>query len=72
MIPCLKTQLVDRDSFNKAKQAIENLNGFNFQGKDLVVNETKPKEYAPLSGSGGYGGSSGRSGSRGFEDRYYK
>lgn len=37
-----------------ARQAISKLNGFNFLGKDLVVNEAKPKTDAPRGGGGGY------------------
>jgi RNA recognition motif-containing protein len=48
-----------------AKQAIEKLNGFNFLGKDLVVNEARPKTDSPRSGGGGY-----RSGG-GFNKRDY-
>jgi len=33
-----------------AKQAIAELNGYNFQGKNLVVNEARPKSDAPRSG----------------------
>jgi RNA recognition motif-containing protein len=38
-----------------AKKAISELNGFNFQGKDLTVNEARPKTDSPR-GGGGYGG----------------
>ena len=34
------------------KQAITSLNGFNFLGKTLVVNEARPKTDAPRSGGG--------------------
>ena len=36
-----------------ARQAISSLNGFNFLGKTLVVNEARPKTDAPRSGGGG-------------------
>jgi RNA recognition motif-containing protein len=36
------------------KEAISKLNGFNFLGKDLTVNEARPKTDAPR-GGGGYG-----------------
>ncbi len=44
-----------------ARQAITSLNGFNFLGKVLVVNEARPKTDAPRSGGGGgyRGGNSG-------------
>ncbi len=44
-----------------AKQAMNELNGFNFQGKDLTVNEARPKTDAPR-GGGGYGNRSGGGG----------
>ncbi len=37
-----------------ARQAISSLNGFNFQGKTLVVNEARPRTDAPRGGGGGY------------------
>lgn len=50
-----------------ARQAITNLNGFNFLGKTLVVNEARPRTDAPRSGGGGYRGGSGGGG--GFNRR---
>ncbi|MBT1699321.1 RNA-binding protein [Fulvivirgaceae bacterium PWU4] len=47
-----------------ARQAITSLNGFNFLGKTLVVNEARPKTDAPRGGGGGY-----RSGGGGFNRR---
>ena len=47
---------------NEAKQAINELNGNEFMGKQLVVNEARPREERPArsgSGGGGYGGGSG-------------
>jgi RNA recognition motif-containing protein len=41
-----------------AEQAIAELNNYNFQGKDLSVNEARPKTDSPRSG-GGYGNRSG-------------
>src|SRR6187399_2354597 len=38
-----------------ARQAINNLNGSDFLGKTLVVNEARPKSDAPRSGGGGGG-----------------
>ena len=56
-----------------AKQAINELNGFNFLGKDLVVNEARPKTDAPR-GGGGYGnrGGGGGYGNRGGGGGYNK
>ena len=36
------------------RTAIETLNGFDFLGKTLVVNEARPKTDAPRSGGGGF------------------
>jgi RNA recognition motif-containing protein len=36
--------------------AIQGLNMREFQGRNLTVNEAKPREDRPRSGSGGYGG----------------
>lgn len=56
---------VDMPDDASAKQAIAELNGFNFQGKDLNVNEARPKTDSPRSG-GGYGNrNSGGYGNRG-------
>jgi RNA recognition motif-containing protein len=40
-----------------AKEAIQKLNGSDFLGKTLVVNEARPKTDSPR--GGGYGGGSG-------------
>ncbi len=37
-------------------QAIENLNGAQFQGRSLTVNEARPREDRPRTGGGGGGG----------------
>jgi RNA recognition motif-containing protein len=42
-----------------ARQAMAKLNGFNFLGKDLTVNEARPKTDAPRGGGGGYGNRGG-------------
>ena len=36
-----------------AKQAINELNGYSFLGKELVVNEARPKTDSPRGGGGG-------------------
>jgi RNA recognition motif-containing protein len=55
-----------------AKEAMTNLNGFNFLGKDLTVNEARPRTDAPRGGGGnrggGYGGGGGDRG--GFNKRW--
>ena len=61
------------------KQAIQELNGYNFQGKELVVNEAKPKTDSPRGGGfgnrgasgggGGYGNRGGSGGGGGYGNR---
>jgi RNA recognition motif-containing protein len=58
---------VDMPDDSAARAAMEKLNGFNFMGKDLVVNEAKPKTDAPRGGGGGY--RSGGGGGGGFNKR---
>ncbi|MFM7856105.1 MAG: RNA recognition motif domain-containing protein [Flammeovirgaceae bacterium] len=38
------------------RQAINSLNGFDFMGKNLVVNEARPREEGSGGGRGGYRG----------------
>lgn len=52
---------VEMGSAEEAKKAITALNGTQFEGRTLTVNEAKPQE--PRSGGGGGGG--GRGGDRG-------
>jgi len=52
---------IEMSDESAARQAISSLNGYNFMGKVLVVNEARPKTDAPRSGgfrSGGGGFSS--------------
>ncbi len=49
------------------RQAINSLNGADFMGKNLVVNEARPKTDAPRSGGGG----GNRGGGGGFNRRSY-
>jgi RNA recognition motif-containing protein len=51
-----------------AKQAMSELNGYNFQGKELMVNEARPKTDNPRGGGGGYGGGN-RGGGGGYGNR---
>jgi RNA recognition motif-containing protein len=46
-------------------QAIAQLNGQQFQGRALVVNEARPREERPRGGSGGGGYGGGGGGGRG-------
>jgi len=59
------------------EEAIRALNGAQFQGRTLTVNEAKPREARPSggggggrSGGGGYGGGGGGGGGGGRRDRY--
>lgn len=45
---------VEMSSDGEAQKAIQELNGFNMGGREIRVNEAKPK--APRSGGGGGGG----------------
>jgi hypothetical protein len=48
------------------EEAIQALNGAEYQGRRLTVNEAKPREERPRSGGGGgYGGGGGGGGGRG-------
>jgi RNA recognition motif-containing protein len=70
-------EMADTES---GKQAIQELNGYNFQGKELVVNEAKPKTDSPrggggygnrgASGGGGYGNRGGSGGSGGYGKKW--
>src|SRR5690606_22410318 len=44
------------------RQAISSLNGYNFLGKTLVVNEARPRTDAPRGGGGGFRSGGFRSG----------
>ena len=51
-------------SDDEAQAAIDGLNGRDHDGRNLTVNEAKPRE-ARTGGGGGYGGGGGRSGGGG-------
>jgi len=54
-----------------ADAAIQALHGKNVGGRDLTVNEARPREERPArSGGGGYGGGGGRGGRRDGGNRY--
>ena len=55
-----------------AEAAIQGANMAEFQGRNLTVNEAKPREDRPRSGGGGYGGGGGggRGGYGGGGSRY--
>jgi RNA recognition motif-containing protein len=50
---------VEMSSDDEATAAINALNGAEHDGRNLTVNEAKPKENKPRSGGGGYGGGGG-------------
>ena len=72
---------VEVDTKEAASAAIEQLNGFEMDGRSLVVNEARPKESrggfgggggggrGGFGGGGGGGGRGGDRGGRGGEDR---
>ncbi len=49
----------------EAHAAVEALNGLDFQGRPLTVNEARPREPRPAGDRGGYVGGGGRGGERG-------
>ena len=50
---------IEMNDASAAQQAINSLNGADFMGKNLVVNEARPKTDAPRSGGGNRGGGGG-------------
>jgi len=60
---------VTMDSATAMSEAIRALNDKDFQGRNLTINEARPKEdrpaYAGGGGGGGYGGGGGGGGGRG-------
>src|SRR3954451_1768428 len=66
---------VEMSSDAEAQAAIAGLNGKESGGRNLTVNEAKPKESggrgASGGGRGGYGGGGGGGGGRGYGDRRY-
>ena len=57
---------VDED----AEKAIDELNNKDFQGRNLKVNEARPRENRGGGGRGGYGGGGGGGGSGGGSGRW--
>ena len=53
---------VEMSSDSEAQKAIQELNGSTLEGRQIKVNEAKPK--APRGGGGGGGGGYGRGGNR--------
>ncbi|MBM4147994.1 MAG: RNA-binding protein [Lentisphaerae bacterium] len=53
---------VEMGSDDEARQAMEKLNGYDIDGRKLVVNEARPREERPRGGGGGgYGDRPSRS-----------
>src|SRR4051812_4648956 len=57
---------VEMDTDAQAQAAIQGLNGRDHDGRNLTVNEAKPREARSGGGGGGYGGGGGRSGGGGY------
>jgi len=55
---------VEMSDQTQAQAAIAALNGTNLNGRDLTVNEAKPRENNRGGGGGGYGGGGGGGGNR--------
>jgi RNA recognition motif-containing protein len=60
---------VEMQDDNAGRQAINDLNGADFMGKNLVVNEARPRTDAPRSGGGGNRGGGGFNRNRNYSDR---
>ncbi|MCC6452385.1 MAG: RNA-binding protein [Acidobacteria bacterium] len=58
---------VEMESDDAATAAIAQFNGQEYDGRNMVVNEARPREDRPRGGGGGYGGGGGRDRNR--EDR---
>jgi RNA recognition motif-containing protein len=56
---------VEMSSSDDADAAISQFNGVEYDGRNLVVNEARPREEGGGGGRGGYGGGGGRGGNRG-------
>ena len=58
---------VSMETPEEMNAAIEGLNGAEFAGRALTINEARPREERPQGGGGGYagGGRGGRGGDRG-------
>lgn len=59
---------VDMANSSSAQEAIDNLNGYDFEGRKLQVNEARPREERKDSGFNRNGGGGSRSG--GFRRNY--
>jgi cold-inducible RNA-binding protein len=57
---------VEMGSDAEAQAAIQGLNGHDYDGRNLTVNEAKPREERGGGGRGGYGGGGGGGGGGGY------
>ena len=60
---------VTMETKESADAAVAAMNGKNVEGRDLTVNEARPREDRPA-GAGGYGGGGGRGPRRESSQRY--
>ncbi|HEY0049851.1 MAG TPA: RNA-binding protein [Pyrinomonadaceae bacterium] len=56
---------VEMSTEEDANNAIAQFNGQEYDGRNMVVNEARPREEGGGGGRGGYGGGGGRGGNRG-------
>jgi RNA recognition motif-containing protein len=56
---------VEMPNAEEAQKAIDGMHGKDFEGRDLTVNEAKPREAGGGRSGGGWGGGGGRSGGGG-------
>src|SRR5688500_7072963 len=61
---------VEMSSKEEGQNAISQLNGKEIDGRELKVNEAKPRENNGGGGRGGYGGGGGRGGYKGDNSRW--
>jgi RNA recognition motif-containing protein len=57
---------VEMPNDDEARKAIEGMHGKQFEGRDLTVNEAKPREAGGGGGRGGWGGGGGGGGRGGY------
>jgi len=61
---------VEMASDADAQNAITRLHNYQFQGRNLTVNEARPKTQGPGGGAGGFGGGRGKGGGGRREPRW--
>jgi len=57
---------VEMSSEEEAQKAVDTMNGKEFGGRTLTVNEARPMEERPRGGGGGYRGGNDRGGGGGY------